>query len=139
MPIYRRNRDPGGGCAGKSLQQSVSVLEELPVEPTERLTAKRRDGRLPLVLKGRRDGLVDRSGVPDDAVDALTEQIFRELLTFMMEDPRTISSGIDVAFAAKAIERVGDHAKNIAEATVYVAKGADIRHATAQQRESAVR
>ena len=46
----------------------------------------------------------------------------------MMEDPRTISSSIDLVFVAKAIERVGDHAKNLAEAIIYVVKGTDVRH-----------
>ncbi|GAB3189552.1 phosphate signaling complex protein PhoU [Hydrogenophaga aquatica] len=75
----------------------------------------------------------------DDSIDAEYEGYLRKLITYMMEDPRTISASLNLLFLAKAIERVGDHAKNIAEATVYVAKGADIRHATAQQRESAVR
>jgi phosphate transport system protein len=45
-----------------------------------------------------------------------------------MEDPRTISASLNLLFLAKAIERVGDHAKNIAESTIYVAKGTDVRH-----------
>ena len=46
----------------------------------------------------------------------------------MMEDPRTISSSIDLVFVAKAIERIGDHAKNIAEQIIYIVKGTDVRH-----------
>ena len=52
----------------------------------------------------------------------------RKLITYMMEDPRTISSSIDLVFVAKAIERVGDHAKNLAEAIIYIVKGTDVRH-----------
>jgi len=75
----------------------------------------------------------------DDRIDAEYEGFFRQLITYMMEDPRTISSSLNLLFLAKAIERIGDHAKNIAEATIYVVKGADIRHTTAQERESVVR
>jgi phosphate transport system protein len=54
--------------------------------------------------------------------------MMRKLITYMMEDPRTISSSIDLVFVAKAVERVGDHAKNLAEAVIYIVKGADVRH-----------
>jgi phosphate transport system protein len=57
----------------------------------------------------------------------------------MMEDPRTISASIDLVFVAKAIERVGDHAKNLAEVIIYVVKGTDVRHASLEAVENAVR
>jgi phosphate transport system protein len=56
-----------------------------------------------------------------------------------MEDPRTISSSIDLVFVAKAIERVGDHAKNLAEAIIYVVKGTDVRHTSVAAVENVVR
>ncbi len=74
----------------------------------------------------------------DERLDAEYEGFVRKLITYMMEDPRTISTCLNLLFLAKAVERVGDHAKNIAEATIYVVKGADVRHKTAAQRESAV-
>ena len=61
-------------------------------------------------------------------IDQEFEGLLRKLITFMMEDPRTISSSIDLVFVAKAIERVGDHAKNLAEVIIYVVKGTDVRH-----------
>jgi phosphate transport system protein len=75
----------------------------------------------------------------DDQIDQEFEGLLRKLITYMMEDPRTISSSIDLVFVAKAIERVGDHAKNLAEAIIYVVKGTDVRHTSVQDVENVVR
>lgn len=67
--------------------------------------------------------------IRDDAgVDERFCAILRQLVTFMIEDPRAISAAIDVIWAAKAIERIGDHAKNLAEHVIFVAQGTDVRH-----------
>lgn len=66
----------------------------------------------------------------DDFVDDLMEQLFRELLSFMLEDPRTISRAIRLSFIAKYLERMADHATNIAELVVYLVEGKNIRHIT---------
>jgi phosphate transport system protein len=75
----------------------------------------------------------------DDLIDQEFEGLMRKLITFMMEDPRTISSSIDLVFVAKAIERVGDHAKNLAEQIIYIVKGTDVRHNSVDNVESLVR
>ena len=64
----------------------------------------------------------------DDFVDNLTEQLFRELLSFMIENPKTISRAIRLSFISKYIERIADHATNIAELVVYMVEGKIIRH-----------
>lgn len=75
----------------------------------------------------------------DDQIDQEFDGLMRKLVTYMMEDPRTITASIDLVFVAKAIERVGDHAKNLAEATIYIVKGTDVRHATLDKVENVVR
>jgi phosphate transport system protein len=75
----------------------------------------------------------------DDQIDREFDGLMRKLITYMMEDPRTISASIDLVFVAKAIERVGDHAKNLAEVIIYVVKGTDVRHNPLDAVESIVR
>jgi len=74
----------------------------------------------------------------DDAVDREFEGFVRKLVTYMMEDPRMISESLDMLFIAKAIERIGDHAKNIAECVIYVVKGADVRHRSLAEAEAEI-
>ena len=84
-----------------------------------------------------------RAAAPLVRRDAEVNQTFRTVLArlagFMVEDPRTISSALDVLFVAKSLERIGDHAKNIGEHVVYAASGKDVRHASAQEIEQALR
>jgi phosphate transport system protein len=71
----------------------------------------------------------------DEAIDNEFRAFVRKLVTYMMEDPRAITTGLDYLSIAKAIERIGDHATNIAESVVYVVRGTDIRHEHRKQRE----
>jgi phosphate transport system protein len=75
----------------------------------------------------------------DDLIDAEFDGFVRKLVTYMMEDPRTISASLDLLFIAKAIERIGDHSKNIAEFIIYVVKGADVRHTALSEIESVIK
>jgi len=75
----------------------------------------------------------------DGQIDEEFDGLMRKLITYMMEDPRTISSAIDLVFVAKAIERVGDHAKNLAEVIIYIVKGTDVRHNPLETVETLVR
>jgi phosphate transport system protein len=75
----------------------------------------------------------------DDLIDKEFDGFVRKLITYMMEDPRTISASLDLLFLAKAIERIGDHAKNIAEFIIYIVKGADVRHTSMEHIESAIK
>lgn len=75
--------------------------------------------------------------IQDELIDHEFRSVMRNLIIFMMEDPRTISASLDTLWVAKAIERIGDHAKNIAEYVIYVVEGKDIRHTDYAQQQSA--
>lgn len=69
----------------------------------------------------------------DDLVDAEYRSITRQLITFMMEDPRTISLSLEIMNMAKAIERVADHARAVAENVIYIAAGVNVRHSSVEE------
>ena len=64
----------------------------------------------------------------DTAIDEEFTSVLRQLITYMMEDPRTITPALEIVWVAKAIERIGDHAKNLAEQVIYIVRGTDVRH-----------
>ena len=74
----------------------------------------------------------------DEVVNAEYQAVTRQLITYMMEDPRTITRSLDIMSIAKAIERIGDHATNIGEHIVFMAKGLNVRHASADEIEAQI-
>jgi phosphate transport system protein len=73
-------------------------------------------------------GAAEEVMVEDDVLDALKHQVFRELLTYMLTDAKTIEAAIDLILISRHLERVGDHATNIAEDVIFIVEGRDVRH-----------
>ena len=83
-------------------------------------------------MKRQQSPLADpelRAAAREEELDASLRAVLRELITYVIEDPRTISSCLDMLFVAKSFERIGDHATNVFEHVIYAVKGDDLRHA----------
>jgi phosphate transport system protein len=119
-------------ASGSSRALPVSELH-VAVELAAGLLRKSLDAFARLDTKAAVDILKE-----DDLIDREFGGFVRKLVTYMMEDPRMISPSLDLLFVAKAIERIGDHAKNIAESIIYVVKGTDVRHTSMEEIESVV-
>jgi phosphate transport system protein len=98
------------GIVQDMLRAAVTALEQL--EPRAAVALARRDEESDLVFQG----------------------VLRQLISFMIEDPRTITACLDTLFVAKSLERIGDHAVNVSEHVVYAATGRDVRHASAEEK-----
>jgi phosphate transport system protein len=125
-----------GDQAVNIAQRVLELNREPPVKPY--IDLPRMAERAQRMVKGSLDAFVGRDTqlarrvcAEDAEVDALREQIFRELLTYMLEDPRTIPRAIRLILISRFLERIGDHATNIAEMVVYMVEGKMIRHTLA--------
>lgn len=117
-------------------ERAIELNEEPQLKPY--IDIPRMAERAQRMVKESLDAFVNRDSklarkvcADDDFVDDLTKQMFRELLSFMIEDPRTITRAIRISFVSKYLERIADHATNIAELVVYLVEGKIIRHTTA--------
>ena len=129
-----------GDMAVNVCERVLELNEEAPLKPY--IDIPRMAEAAQRMLKESLDAFVNGDTdlatkvlVEDDFVDDLNRQIFRELLTFMMEDPNTISRAMKILFISKYIERIADHATNIAEMVVFMVKGKVIRHIKQQQQQ----
>lgn len=126
-----------GDSAVNIAQSAHKLMEEAPLKPYIDLpkmsSLVRGMVRESLDAFVRRDAeLATKVLRADDAIDALYRQLFRELLTFMIEDPKTISRSLHLLLIARNFERIADHATNIAEDVIYYVEGRDVRHALAR-------
>ena len=122
-----------GDLAVNICQRALELNTEPPLKPY--IDLPRMAEKAQLMLKGALDAFIKEDTElalkicqDDQLIDDLNNQILRELLTFMMEDHRVISRGIRISFVSKYIERIADHATNIAEDVIYMVKAKDIRH-----------
>lgn len=126
------------GDSAVNVAQSVHVLNlEPPLKPY--IDLPRMCQLVQAMVRDSLDSLVQKSPSlaldvcqRDDQVDGLYKQLFRELLMFMMEDPRTVTRALHLLLIARNFERVADHATNIAEDVIYYLEGRDIRHSLSQ-------
>ena len=114
-------------------QQTGLLLKEPPLKPLIDLPAMAEEAMK--MVRGSLDAYVKRDPLEakgvimaDDKVDAYKDQIFRELLTYMMADPTSIPRALALILVSRNLERVGDHATNIAEDVIYMVQGVDVRH-----------
>jgi phosphate transport system protein len=126
------------GDSAVNIVQSVDHLNrEPPLKPYIELPELSRMARE--MVRRSLDSFVERDAAEawevcrtDDQVDARYKQLFRELLTYMIEDPKTVSRCLHLLLIARNLERIADHATNVAEDVIYYVEGRDVRHAVAR-------
>jgi len=129
-----------GDLAVDICERTIELLEEPQLKPY--IDIPRMADAAQKMLKDSLDAFVAKDPEnamkvceADDFVDNLNHQIFNELLVYMLQDPKNISRAVRLTYVAKYLERIGDHATNIAEMVVYMVKGKVIRHMACEMRE----
>ena len=129
-----------GDLAVDICERTIELLEEPQLKPY--IDIPRMAEAAQKMLKDSLDAFVEKDSdlamkvcAADDFVDNLNQQIFNELLIFMLQDPKNIARAVRLTYIAKYLERVGDHATNIAEMVVYMVKGKVIRHMACEMRD----
>lgn len=130
-----------GDQAVNTAERCLELLEEPPLKPLIDLPKMAQRSRE--MVQGALDAFVARDAdrartviALDDELDHRTESIFRELVSYMMEDPKTITRSIRLTFVAKYFERIGDQATNVAEQVIYMIEGTVVRHPTLERDET---
>ena len=130
------------GDMAKQLAKRTLQIESLALAPKFYNGVKHMTDLVARQLKAALDAYASRDAAKavdvcghDDEVDAMHTSLFRELLTYMMEDPRNISQCIHLLFCTKSLERVGDHATNIAEAAYYLETGRQLGQDETQRQQ----
>ncbi|HXI04211.1 MAG TPA: phosphate signaling complex protein PhoU [Candidatus Saccharimonadales bacterium] len=126
-----------GDLAVNTAERSIELAQEPRLKPY--IDIPRMADKVSAMVHSALDAFVNRDPdgaravlASDDSVDALNEQLFRELLTYMIEEPKNVTRALRITFIAKYLERVGDHATNIAQMVIFMCEGQDVRHPGAQ-------
>jgi len=129
-----------GDMAVDICERTIELMEEPQLKPY--IDIPRMAEASQKMLKDSLDAFVEKNPdlamtvcEADDFVDNLNHQIFNELLVYMLQDPKNIARAVRLTYVAKYLERIGDHATNIAEMVVYMVKGKVIRHMACEVRE----
>jgi len=122
-----------GDLAVNIAERAIELNEEPPLKPY--IDIPRMASSVRSMVRRALDAFVAKDArnaravlLADDAVDDLNVQLFRELLTYMIEEPRNVSRALRITFIAKYLERIGDHATNIAQMVIFMCEGRDVRH-----------
>jgi phosphate transport system protein len=114
-------------------ERAIELNEEPPLKPY--IDIPRMASTAAGMVHQALDAFVNRNAAQarevlarDDGVDRLNVQLFRELLTYMIEDPRSVTRALRITFIAKYLERIADHATNIAQMVIFLIEGRDVRH-----------